>query len=56
MSRCASVNLLFLMPVILLMIGLHYLYAGTVGGEQVTTIDFLLGAHRDLAAAQRFFE
>ena len=32
---CSSVNLLFLMSVILLMIGLHYLYAGTVDGEQV---------------------
>jgi hypothetical protein len=27
------------MSVILLMIGLHYLYAGTVGGEQVSTAE-----------------
>jgi acyl dehydratase len=33
---CSSVNLLFFMSVILLVDGLHELYAGTAGGGQVT--------------------
>ncbi|WP_269633244.1 hypothetical protein, partial [Pelomonas sp. BJYL3] len=32
---CSSVNLLFFMSVILLVDGLHYLYAGTAGRGQV---------------------
>jgi hypothetical protein len=34
---CSSVNLLFLMPVILLIDGLPCLYAGTAGRGQVTS-------------------
>ena len=34
---CSSLYLLFLMSAILLMSGLHFLYLGTAGGEQVKT-------------------
>jgi hypothetical protein len=33
---CFTLSLLFLMSAILLMCGLHFLYPGTAGGEQIT--------------------
>jgi hypothetical protein len=40
---CSSVNLLFFMSVILLVDGLHELYAGTAGGGQVRRLAERLG-------------
>ena len=39
---CSSLYLLFLMSAILLMSGLHFLYLGTAGGEQVTLHDDII--------------
>lgn len=42
---CSSVNLLFVMPVILLVDGLHYLCVGTAGRGQVTPAEPLQASH-----------
>lgn len=43
---CSSVNLLFFMSIILLVDGLHYLYAGTAGRGQVSPVDVVLISRR----------